>query len=109
MLAGLLAAVNSVDRALHVVYWHAGTRCTSACTNVCLIVMGLCRLLQNPLEPERVQEIITQAVEIEKEFITDSLPVSHALLTLPALLILHVPSSQRCLVPARCCMLPMVC
>ena len=34
------------------------------------------RLLQNPLEPERLQEIITEAVEIEKEFIVDSLPVS---------------------------------
>ena len=34
------------------------------------------RLLQNPLEPERLQEIITEAVDIEKEFIVDSLPVS---------------------------------
>lgn len=34
------------------------------------------RLLQNPLEQERLQEIITEAVEIEKEFIVDSLPVS---------------------------------
>ena len=37
------------------------------------------RLLKNPLEPERVQEIITEAVDIEKSFICDSLPVSTAL------------------------------
>lgn len=36
----------------------------------------VCRLLKFPLSAERVQEIITQAVEIEKEFIIDSLPVS---------------------------------
>lgn len=36
----------------------------------------VCRLLKNPLEPERVQEIITEAVDIEKSFICDSLPVS---------------------------------
>ena len=38
-----------------------------------------CRLLKNPLEPERIQEIITEAVEIEKSFICDSLPVSTAM------------------------------
>ena len=38
------------------------------------------RLLKNPLEPERVQEIITEAVDIEKSFICDSLPVSHLLI-----------------------------
>ena len=40
-----------------------------------LIVQVLCSLLKNPLEPERVQEIISEAVEIEKSFICDSLPV----------------------------------
>ena len=39
----------------------------------------MCRLLKKPLEPERVQEIITEAVDIEKSFICDSLPVSTAL------------------------------
>lgn len=38
----------------------------------------VCRLLKNPLEPERIQEIITEAVDIEKSFICDSLPVSAA-------------------------------
>ena len=37
------------------------------------------RLLKNPLEPERIQEIITEAVDIEKSFICDSLPVSIAI------------------------------
>ena len=41
-----------------------------------LSIIWACRLLQNPLEPERVQEIISEAVEIEKSFICDSLPVS---------------------------------
>ena len=39
---------------------------------------AVCRLLKNPLEPERLQEIITEAVDIEKSFICDSLPVSSA-------------------------------
>ena len=34
------------------------------------------RYVQNKVSPERIQEIITSAVEIEKEFITESLPVS---------------------------------
>lgn len=33
------------------------------------------RMLNTKLEQSRVQEIITQAVGIEQEFITDSLPV----------------------------------
>ena len=45
---------------------------------ICTDPQLLCRLLQNPLEPERIQEIITEAVDIEKEFIVDSLPVSDA-------------------------------
>lgn len=32
--------------------------------------------LQNKLDPEEVQAIITEAVTIEKEFVTDALPVS---------------------------------
>jgi len=32
--------------------------------------------LKKPLDQERVQEIITEAVDIEKSFICDSLPVS---------------------------------
>jgi ribonucleoside-diphosphate reductase beta chain len=34
------------------------------------------RYVQNKVSPDRIQEIITSAVEIEKEFITESLPVS---------------------------------
>jgi ribonucleoside-diphosphate reductase beta chain len=34
------------------------------------------RYVQNKVSPERIQEIITSAVEIEREFITESLPVS---------------------------------
>lgn len=32
--------------------------------------------MKKPLEQERIQEIITEAVDIEKSFICDSLPVS---------------------------------
>ena len=34
------------------------------------------KYIQNKVSPERITQIITEAVEIEKEFITDSLPVS---------------------------------
>ena len=34
------------------------------------------KYIQNKVSPERITEIITEAVEIEKEFVTDSLPVS---------------------------------
>lgn len=33
-----------------------------------------CRLLRNPLPAERVAAIIAEAVDIEKEFLTDALP-----------------------------------
>lgn len=35
-----------------------------------------CRLLEHPLEADRLTEIITEAVDIEKEFLIDALPVS---------------------------------
>ncbi len=34
------------------------------------------KYVQNKVSPERITQIITEAVEIEKEFVTDSLPVS---------------------------------
>jgi len=34
------------------------------------------KYVQNKVTPQRITEIITEAVEIEKEFVTDSLPVS---------------------------------
>jgi ribonucleoside-diphosphate reductase beta chain len=34
------------------------------------------KYIQNKVSPERITQIITEAVDIEKEFITDSLPVS---------------------------------
>jgi ribonucleoside-diphosphate reductase beta chain len=34
------------------------------------------RYIQNKVSEERIKEIICEAVEIEKEFVTDSLPVS---------------------------------
>ena len=34
------------------------------------------KYITNKVSPERITEIITEAVEIEKEFITESLPVS---------------------------------
>ena len=40
-------------------------------------VPAICgRLLNNKLSAERVVEIITAAVEIEREFVTDALPVA---------------------------------
>lgn len=45
-----------------------GLHCDFAC-----LLYGM---LQNKLEPVRVQQIITDAVAIEKEFITEALPVS---------------------------------
>jgi len=36
---------------------------------------SLCRLMKNKLSQERVLEILTEAVEIEEEFVSDSLPV----------------------------------
>ncbi|MGF1534286.1 MAG: ribonucleoside-diphosphate reductase small subunit [Bernardetiaceae bacterium] len=43
------------------------------CDFACLLYT---RHLQNKLSPERVLRIITEAVEIEQEFVTDALPVS---------------------------------
>jgi ribonucleoside-diphosphate reductase beta chain len=45
-----------------------GLHCDFACL--------LYSMLQNKLEPARVQQIVTDAVAIEKEFITEALPVS---------------------------------
>jgi len=42
------------------------------CDFACMIY----NMLENPLPPERVSEIITTAVECELEFVTDALPVS---------------------------------
>ncbi len=45
-----------------------GMHCDFACL--------LYSMLENPLDPEEVTAIITEAVEYEKEFVTDALPVS---------------------------------
>jgi ribonucleoside-diphosphate reductase beta chain len=42
----------------------------------CEFATLLYSMLNNKLAPERVQEIISSAVEIEKEFVSDALPVS---------------------------------
>jgi len=45
-----------------------GMHCDFACM--------LYSMLENKLDPKEVQDIITEAVEFEKEFVTDALPVS---------------------------------
>ena len=45
-----------------------GLHCDFACM--------LYQMLENKLDPQEVQDIITEAVEFEKEFVTDALPVS---------------------------------
>jgi len=39
-------------------------------------LLRACRLMKHKLSAERVAEIITAAVDIEREFVTDALPVA---------------------------------
>ena len=71
--------------------------CTAACCILFDNTKLVCRLLHYPLQPERVQEIITEAVEIEKEFIIDSLPVSLSFLPLTCCCMAHTfPNTMPC-------------
>jgi ribonucleoside-diphosphate reductase beta chain len=53
----------------------------------CEFACQLYKMLERPLSRQRILAIITEAVEVEKAFICDALPVRYSLLTTTSVLL----------------------